>query len=124
MIRIPFGNEKTTRIEIRSVAPDVNPYLLLFTIIKTGLEDKIPEADNSDKRSRLRFLPGTIQDSMRIFKSSEFIEKLMGESTKEKYLEYKQAAAYRTPRELGARIKQSEIVYHHEVTNQYLWNNF
>ena len=38
MIRIPTGNEKTARIEIRSVAPDTNPYLALFTILKTGLE--------------------------------------------------------------------------------------
>jgi glutamine synthetase len=124
MIRIPLGNEQTTRIEIRSVAPDVNPYLLLFTIVKTGLEDAAPVVDKSDKRSRLRFLPGTIYDSMRIFKASDYIDVLMGENTKEKYLSYKQASAYRNPRELGTQIKQSEIIFHHEVTNQYLWNKF
>ncbi len=42
MIRIPFGNERTARIEIRSVAPDTNPYLLLFALLKVGLEDKKP----------------------------------------------------------------------------------
>lgn len=124
MIRIPLGNEKSTRIEIRSVAPDVNPYLLLFTIIKTGLEDEIPRQDNGDKRPRLRFLPGTIYDAMRLYKASDHMTKLMGSTTKEKYLNYKQAAAYRTPRELGVTIKQSEIIYHHEVTNQHLWNKF
>ena len=30
MVRIPIGNEKSTRIEIRSIAPDANPYLALY----------------------------------------------------------------------------------------------
>jgi glutamine synthetase len=124
MIRIPFGNERTARIEIRSVAPDANPYLLLFTILKTGLEDALPAPEPADKRSRLRFLPGTINDAIRLFRTSDWTAKVMGESSKEKYLTYKQASANRNPRELGTTIKQSEIIYHHEVTNQFLWNGF
>ena len=123
MIRVPFANETTSRIEIRSVAPDANPYLLLFTIIKTGLEDKIP-ASSPKIRKRLRFLPGSINDAMRIFRTSDYITKLMGESSKDKFLQYKQASANRNPRELGNHIKASEILYHHEVTNQFLWNKF
>src|SRR6185369_10774674 len=68
MIRIPFGNERSARIEVRSVAPDANPYLLLFTLMKVGLEDEKPAAESAEKRSRLRFLPGTIKDAMRLFK--------------------------------------------------------
>ncbi len=30
MIRIPIGNEKSMRVEVRSVAPDANPYLVLY----------------------------------------------------------------------------------------------
>jgi glutamine synthetase len=122
MIRVPLGNERTARIEIRSVSPDANPYLLLFTILKTGLEDKMPKI--SDKRQRLRFLPGNINDAIRLFKSSDFMTTIMGESSKDKYIQYKQASAQRNPRELGSKIKDSEIIYHHEITNQYLWNNF
>jgi glutamine synthetase len=122
MIRVPLGNERTARIEIRSVAPDTNPYLLLFTILKTGLEDKPPQS--SDKRQRLRFLPGNINDAIRLFKASEFTTNIIGEAPKEKYLSYKQASAYRNPRELGTSIKAAEILYHHEITNQYLWNKF
>jgi glutamine synthetase len=123
MIRIPFANEKSTRIEIRSVAPDTNPYMALFAILKTGLEDEAPKA-NDDKRSRLRFLPGTITDAIRLFQGSEYIGKILGESSKEKYLEHKKAVRDRNPRDLGASIKESEVIYHHEVTNQYLWNQF
>jgi glutamine synthetase len=48
----------------------------------------------------------------------------MGQASKDKYIHYKQASAYRNPRELGDTIKASEILYHHEVTNQFLWNSF
>ncbi len=122
MIRIPFGNERTTRIEIRSVSPDANPYLLLYTILRTGLEDKPPK--NSDKRQRLRLLPGNINDAIRLFRASDFTSSVMGPSSKEKYLGYKQATAHRNPRELGTTTKAAEILYHHEVTNQHLWNQF
>lgn len=122
MIRLPFGNERTTRIEIRSVSPDANPYLLLYTILRTGLEDKASKS--SDKRQRLRLLPGNINDAIRLFRASDFTTSVMGASSKEKYLSYKQASAYRNPRELGTAIKDAEILYHHEVTNQYLWNQF
>jgi len=124
MIRIPFGNEKTARIEVRSVAPDTNPYLLLFTLLKVGMEDKKPEAESAEKRSRLRFLPGTVKDAMRLFKASDLTGVIMGEDSKEKYLDYKRQSADRNPRELGTAIKDSEILYHHEVTNQWLWNRF
>jgi len=123
MIRLPFGNEKTARIEIRSVAPDANPYLLLFTILKTGMDDELP-VKVADKRQRLRFLPSNIYDAMRIFKASDFTTGLMGEASKDKYLSYKQESAHRNPRELGTAIKASEILYHHEITNQFIWNKF
>lgn len=124
MIRIPIGNEKTARIEIRSVAPDANPYLALYGLLKTGIDDILPEDDKSDKRARLRFLPGNIGDAIRLFKTSDYITDLLGESTKQKYASGKVEIAHRNPRELGSTVKESEILYHHEVTNQYLWNQF
>ena len=122
MIRVPFGNERTARIEVRSVAPDANPYLLMYAILKTGLEDAAPKA--SDRPQRLRLLPGNINDAIRLFRTSDWTTKVMGETSKDKYIDYKQASASRNPRELGTSIKDSEILYHHEVTNQYLWNQF
>jgi glutamine synthetase len=124
MVRIPVGNERTARIEIRSVAPDTNPYLALFAILKTGLEDVKPPKDNGEKRARLRFLPGTINDAIRIYKASDFMTTLLGESQKQKYLEQKMSVANRSARELGTRVKAAEVIYHHEITNQSLWNSF
>ncbi len=123
MIRIPVANEKTARIELRSVAHDANPYLLLFTMMKTGLEGKPLEKDDT-KRDRLRFLPDNIYDSIALCKSSKFITEILGEDSKDKFINFKQAAADRSPKALGTTIKRTEVIYHHEVTNQLLWNNF
>jgi glutamine synthetase len=123
MIRIPIGNEKSTRLEIRSVAPDANPYLVVYSILQTAfLGEKLKQ--DKDKRERLRFLPGNINDAVKLFKASDFMEKIIGIDAKEKYVFYKQAAADRSPRELGTHVKTSEVIYHHEVTNQMLWNKF
>lgn len=124
MIRIPLANEKTARIEVRSVAPDSNPYLALFGLLKTGIDDTAPVEDKSDKRPRLRFLPGTIGDAIRLFKASDYITDVLGESAKGKYVDWKVEVAHRNPRELGTTVKDAEVIYHHEVTNQYLWNMF
>lgn len=123
MIRIPVGNEKTARIEVRSVAPDANPYMVLYTIIKTGIDGTKLEKDEA-KRDRARFLPDNINDAIKIFKSSDFITSILGQENKDKFVSYKQAAADRSPKALGTFVKESEILYHHEVTNQVLWNDF
>ena len=52
------------RVEVRSVAPDANPYLLLFTILKVGMEGKRLTKDET-KRDRVRFLSDNIYDASR-----------------------------------------------------------
>lgn len=125
MIRIPLGNEKSARVEVRTVAPDANPYMTFYTLMKTGLEGPMTETITSEsRRTRTRFLPGNIYDSIRYCKQSSFVSELLGEENKEKYIERKLASADRCPRELGTLVKTSEVLFHHEVTNQYLWGNF
>ena len=125
MVRIPIGNENTARIEVRTVAPDANPYLTFLALLRTGLDGPMTEKlDSENRRTRTRFLPGNIYDAIRLYKSSEFITEMLGEQNKEKYLERKIAAADRCPKELGTHVKTSEVTFHHEVTNQYLWNQF
>ena len=36
MVRIPIGNERSMRVEVRSVAPDANPYMVMLSLFKTG----------------------------------------------------------------------------------------
>ncbi len=125
MIRIPLGNEGSARIEVRSIAPDANPYLAIFTLLKAGLDGPEPEAaDAEGKRSRTRFLPDNIHDALRLFKASEFATQVLGEEVHARFAEIKLASAERCPKALGALIKVAEVQFHHEVTNQYLWNLF
>ena len=123
MIRIPAGNAKSARIEVRSVAPDTNPYIATFALLKTAFEGEALKKDES-KRDRLRYLPGNINDAIKLCKASEFMKSALGENALEKYIESKQDVADRSPKELGAVVKASEVIYHHEVTNQMLWNKF
>jgi glutamine synthetase len=125
MVRIPWGNERTARIEMRAIAPDANPYLAIYTILRTGLEGPpSPAEDNETKRSRTRFLPDNIHDAIRLFKGSQFVVELLGEVVHAKFAELKQASAERCPKALGTLIKPAEVQFHHEVTNQFLWNLF
>ena len=123
MVRIPYGNERSARIEVRSVAPDANPYLLLYTLLRTGLEGPQSQEDET-KRSRTRFLPDNVMDAIRLFKSSAFMTEILGEGVQTKYADLKILSAERCPKQLGAMVKQVEIQFHHEVTNQHLWSLF
>ena len=124
MVRIPIGNEKTARIEVRSIAPDANPYLALYTLLRTGLEGPMGEGDAETRRSRTKFLPDNIYDAIRLFKGNKFVAEMLGEDVHTRYADVKLASAERCPKALGSLIKISEVQFHHEVTNQYLWSRF
>ena len=125
MVRIPIANERSSRIEVRSVAPDVNPYMTVYTLLRCGLEGPQPDAGEvANKRARTRSLPDNINDAIRVFKSSKVIADLLGEGVQARFAEVKQASAERCPRALGTLIKSAEVQFHHEVTNQWLWNQF
>jgi len=122
MIRIPIGNERSSRVEVRSVGPDANPYLVLLSIFRTGLEGDTAKVENL--RSAQRFLPDNIYDALANFRNAEWITKLLGDDVKERYADLKQSSADRCARLLGNFVKVPEVQYHHEVYNQYLWNDF
>jgi glutamine synthetase len=122
MVRVPIGNHRSMRTEVRAVAPDANPYLALYGIFKTGLDGEI--AKTKDLRAGGRYLPDNIQTAIDDFKSSKWIARILGEDVQGRYVELKQAVANRSPRELGAIVKGSEVQFHHAVYNQSLWNLF
>jgi glutamine synthetase len=122
MIRIPIGNERSMRVEFRSVAPDANPYMVMYALFRTGLEGEAAKIKNL--RQAERYLPDNIYTAMDNFKKSEWITNLLGEDVKKRYLELKQASADRCARQLGTFVKAPEVQFHHEVYNQFLWNLF
>ncbi|HMQ16177.1 MAG TPA: glutamine synthetase family protein [Phycisphaerae bacterium] len=124
MVRIPLANERSARIEVRSIGPDANPYLLVYTLFRTGFEGPKVEMTDEERRTRTRFLPDNIHNAIRDFKSSKWVTELLGEEMQTKFAEVKQAAADRCPKDLGRLVKVPEIQFHHEVTNQHLWSQF
>ena len=71
-----------------------------------------------------RFLPGNIYDAIELFQASPFVTQMLGPRTQERFVERKLAVAHRSPRELGTVVKTTEVRFHHEVTNQFLWSQF
>jgi glutamine synthetase len=122
MIRIPIGNERSMRVEVRSVSPDANPYLVMLSIFKTGLDGETSKIKNL--RQAQRYLPDNIYDALANFRKAEWTTRLLGEDVKARYADLKQASADRCPRLLGTFVKAPEVQYHHDVYNQFLWNLF
>src|SRR5580692_7197717 len=122
MIRIPIGNEKSMRVEVRSVAPDANPYLVMYSIFKTGLDGETAKIKNL--RQAERYLPDNIYTALEDFRKSKWTTTLLGEDVKGRYADLKQGSADRCSRLLGTFVKAPEVQYHHEVYNQFLWNMF
>jgi len=122
MVRIPIGNERSMRTEVRAVAPDSNPYLVLYSIFRSGLEGDTSKIKNL--RSAERFLPDNIYTAIENFEKADWTSKLLGADVKGRYADLKRTAADRCPRNLGTVVKAPEVQFHHEVYNQFLWNLF
>jgi glutamine synthetase len=122
MVRIPIGNQRSMRLEVRAVAPDANPYLVMYSIFKTGLEGETSKIKNL--REAERYLPDNIYTAIDDFRKAGWTTKLLGEDVKGRFADLKQASADRCPRLLGTIVKAAEVQFHHEVYNQFLWNLF
>src|SRR5580658_8405432 len=122
MVRIPIGNEKSARVEVRSVGPDANPYLVLYSIFRSGLQGETSRIKNL--RQAERYLPDNVYTALENFRAAEWTTKLLGADVKARYADLKQASADRCPRLLGTIVKAPEVQFHHDVYNQLLWGKF
>ncbi len=122
MVRIPIGNDRSMRVEVRSVAPDANPYMVMYSIFKSGIDGETAKIKNL--RQAKRYLPDNIYTALDDFNKSEWITKILGNDVKGRYADLKQASADRCARLLGTVVKAPEVQFHHEVYNQFLWNQF
>lgn len=84
-IRIPGGSPKGRRIEHRVAGGDVNPYLLLATLlgaalngIEDGREPPAPVTGNAYAQD-LPLIPGTWGDAMDAFEQSEIMPRILPE---------------------------------------------
>ncbi|MCB0335616.1 MAG: hypothetical protein KDD62_04900, partial [Bdellovibrionales bacterium] len=125
IVRIPPAKGESVRIEYRALAPDMNPYLAFYTLLTVSLEGQSEDPSVQEaKRQRTRFLPSNIYDAIRLFKSSDYMTELLSSEVKDSFAKQKSVVADRCPREHGEKVKTSEVTFHHEVTNQWLWSAF
>jgi glutamine synthetase len=122
MVRIPIGNDKSMRVEVRSVGPDANPYMVMYSVFKSGIDGQTAKIKNL--RQAERYLPDNIYTALEHFRDSSWTSKMLGGDVKARYADLKQASADRCPRLLGTFVKAPEVQYHHDVYNQFLWNRF
>ena len=130
MIRIPIGNEKSSRIEVRTVAPDANPYISYYTLIMAGLagmeagDAEFKKMEEAVFGGEIQKLPGEIYTAIEKFEASEFMAKTLGKANLDKFAALKRSVAERSPKGLGTKIKNGEILFHHEIYNQMIWSAF
>lgn len=105
-------------MEVRSVAPDSNPYMVMLAVFQSGLDGSISSEDGL--RQAKRFLPDNIYDAIANFQFCPWTAELLGEDVKGRYADLKQASADRCARLLGTFVKAPEVQFHHEVYNQFL----
>ena len=91
MIRVPIGNERSMRVEVRSVSPDANPYLVMYSIFKTGLHGETAKIKNL--RQAERYLPDNIYTAIEDFRKANWTTKLLGADVKARYADLKQPAS-------------------------------
>jgi len=96
--------------------------MVMYSIFKTGLDGEIAKIKNL--RSAQRYLPDNIYTALENFEKAEWTTALFGADVKGRYADLKRGAADRCPRSLGTVVKVPEVQFHHEVYNQFLWNQF
>jgi glutamine synthetase len=96
LVRIPEykpGKEKATRIEVRSPDPACNPYLAFAMMLAAGLkgiEEKIEPplpveidifklSDKERKEMNIDCLPGSLEEAVREFEKSRFVQETLGD---------------------------------------------
>ena len=100
MVRVPIGNEKSSRVEVRSVGSgrqSVHGAVL-------DLPDRPRRRDRPRSRTCARpsaICPTTSTRQSKIFADPKWTTKLLGEDVKGRYADLKQASADRCPRLLG-----------------------
>ena len=123
MVRVPIGNSRSMRVEVRVRGAGCQslPDALL------DFQDGHRRQHGEDRRTcarRSATCRTTSRQAIEDFKASSWIGKILGADVQGRFADLKQAAADRSPRELGTFVKGSEVQYHHEVYNQSLWNLF
>ncbi len=103
LIRIPMIRGNSTRVEVRSVDPTSNPYLVISVVLNAGLrgieessELVAPVIDNlfkvtkeELKARKISYLPRSLDTALSNLKDSDLVKDAIGEHTFQAFYEYK-----------------------------------
>ena len=123
-VQIPFRLTNATSLtESQLVCWEPGKHKLWMRPKKAGSIQHKPWAAESetvrDKTKGFGFY-----DALENFRKAEWTGKLLGDDVKARYADLKQGSADRCSRLLGTVVKTPELQFHHEVYNQFLWNQF
>ncbi|MCI5776000.1 MAG: type I glutamate--ammonia ligase [Aerococcus sp.] len=125
LLRVPSSRGESTRVEIRSIDPSANPYLVMAACIGAaldGINNKLPVPDEvgdniyamSDidiEKSNIKQLPRSLGEAIRALKADEIIKDALGQHITSNFLvakdiEYKDYQQQVTQWELDRYLKQ------------------
>ncbi len=122
MVRIPIGNEKSARVEVRSVGPDANPYMVLYSIFKTGLKGQTSKIENL--RQAERYLPDNIYTALEDFRKAAVDDGAAGRGCEGALCGPEAGFGGPLPAAAGHDREAVGVQFHHDVYNQLLWGQF
>ncbi len=110
MVRVPIGNRRSMRTEVRAVAPDANP------VPGALLPSSRPASTERFRRRPIcatadAICPDNIYTAIEDFKKSPWIAQILGADVQGRYADLKQAVADRSPRLLGNLRQGPEVQY-------------
>jgi glutamine synthetase len=98
MIRIPSGRGESTRIELRSPDPSMNPYLALAVCLAAGLdgiENHIMPPRSVEEEAEVmqndRLLPRDLKEALTELEKDDYMKDVLGVHVSEKFIEAKRA---------------------------------
>ncbi len=108
LVRVPMykpGQEKATRVELRSADPACNPYLAFSVMLAAGLEgiekgydlsdeasDNIYEMTEAERKSAgINTLPEDLHEAIEVAEGSELLKKALGEHVHDFFIRNKKA---------------------------------
>ncbi|MGX7092199.1 type I glutamate--ammonia ligase [Hutsoniella sourekii] len=104
LVRIPSSRGQSTRVELRSVDPSANPYLIMASLINVGLnaiDQKLDLVDPVDEniyamdelaiaQAGIEKLPQTLAEALFHLEKDDIVKESLGEHIFENFLESKQ----------------------------------
>ena len=90
LIRVPAAAEKSSRMELRSPDPSINPYIVFALLLNAGLDGIEKELNLPEKSVSHGKLPKSLEEAIKVSKDSAFLNNILGCEYMKKYIDFKE----------------------------------